>query len=119
MAKVAEIRRWHVDGHGWSDIGYHYVIDRDGTIEFGRPISRAGAHTIGRNSNSIGICLIGGFGGSAEDDFADNFTSQQLDALKRTIYSMKKNYGNLMISGHNEYARKACPCFDVKKTLGK
>ena len=52
---AAEIRRWHVDGNGWSDIGYHYVILIDGTVEAGRPLWRKGAHTKGHN-NDIGIC---------------------------------------------------------------
>ena len=65
-----EIRSWHTapkekGGRGWRDIGYHYVIRLDGTIELGRPLEKAGAHCIGRkgedhNSHSIGICYIGG-----------------------------------------------------------
>ena len=65
-----DIRRWHTTpkekgGRGWRDIGYHYVIRLDGTIELGRPLEKAGAHCIGRkgedhNSHSIGICYIGG-----------------------------------------------------------
>ena len=41
--KVNEVRRWHLD-RGWSDVGYHYLIDRDGTIASGRPVERSGAH---------------------------------------------------------------------------
>lgn len=58
---VEEIRKWHVEGNSWTDIGYHYVIRRDGTIEDGRPIERPGAHVKGHNSNSIGIAWVGGW----------------------------------------------------------
>ena len=47
--KVKEVTRWHVEDRGWSDIGYTYLIDRDGTVQDGRPIHRAGAHVKGRN----------------------------------------------------------------------
>ena len=55
--KVAAIRRWHIEDRGWSDIGYHWVIDRDGTLVRGRPETVVGAHTQGHNTGSIGICL--------------------------------------------------------------
>ena len=61
---TSTIKRWHVQGRGWSDIGYHYVIGLDGAIDYGRPISRQGSHTKGENSDSIGICYIGGLGKS-------------------------------------------------------
>ncbi|MDO5643861.1 MAG: N-acetylmuramoyl-L-alanine amidase [Paracoccus sp. (in: a-proteobacteria)] len=56
---VAEIREMHRK-RGWRDVGYHYVIRRDGTIERGRPESKVGAHVAGHNATSIGICCIGG-----------------------------------------------------------
>ena len=58
---AAEIKKWHVEGNGWSDIGYHYVIKLDGTVEEGRPLERSGAHTLNHNFDSIGICYIGGY----------------------------------------------------------
>ena len=45
---------------GFSQIGYNYVIDLDGTIEAGRPLTIAGAHCVGYNDHSVGICYIGG-----------------------------------------------------------
>lgn len=112
-AKVAEIRRWHVDGNGWSDIGYHYIIDRDGTVAQGRPVERAGAHTKGHNARSIGVCLIGGHGAAATDDFSDHFTVDQAKALDRLLDSLKVRFGPVKVSGHNQYANKGCPGFDV------
>ena len=58
---VKEIREWHTsDPRNWSDIGYHYVIRLDGTLERARPLYKSGAHARGYNSNSIGICIVGG-----------------------------------------------------------
>jgi len=57
---VSEIRDWHVNQNKWSDIGYHFVIKRGGLIQQGRDIELAGAHAEGHNSDSIGICLVGG-----------------------------------------------------------
>lgn len=119
VEKVAEIRRWHVEEHGWADIGYHYVIDVDGTVATGRDINRAGAHVAGHNANSIGICLIGGKGGTANDDFAEHFTPEQEKALIRVVGDLKRRFGDLKLSGHNQYAAKACPCFHVPTFFGE
>ena len=120
LAKVAEIRRWHVEDRNWSDIGYHYVIDRSGKVFDGRPEARVGAHVKGRNSNSIGICLIGGFGGTSHDEFAENFTPEQGVALRKLIGQLQRRYTDITkISGHNAYAAKACPCFQVPEWLAK
>ena len=57
---VDKIRKWHVDDNGWDDIGYHYVIRRDGTLEIGRDEAMVGSHARAVNGTSIGVCLIGG-----------------------------------------------------------
>lgn len=115
--KVEEVRRWHVQDNGWSDVGYHYLIDRDGTIAEGRPIHRVGAHTRGHNKGSIGIMLFGGHNSSADDDFHDNFTKAQEASLRKLIDELKRVYPITLINGHNEYANKACPGFSVQKWL--
>jgi len=116
--KVKEITRWHVEDNGWSDIGYHYVIDRDGTLANGRPLSRIGAHVKGHNKFTIGVSLIGGFGGAATDKFEDHFTKDQNLALRKLIKSLELQFGDLVISGHNEYAAKGCPSFTVADWYG-
>ena len=60
--KASDIRQWHIE-RGWSDIGYHFVIRRDGLIDLGRDISTKGAHAKGHNHDSIVVCLVGGQGG--------------------------------------------------------
>lgn len=113
-AKVAEIRRWHMaPPRNWSDIGYHLIIDRDGTVAGGRPMERTGAHTLGQNTGSIGVCLIGGRGGTMHDDFLANFTEEQEESLHINLHLLKQRFGDVLISGHNQYAAKACPCFNV------
>lgn len=112
--KVDEVRKWHVDGNGWSDIGYHYLIDRDGTVAKGRDVSVVGAHVRGHNANSIGISLFGGHGGATTDKFEDNFTPKQAAALRKLLNDLRFEFPTITkISGHHEYANKACPCFDV------
>jgi N-acetylmuramoyl-L-alanine amidase len=111
---VKEIRRWHTEERGWSDIGYHFIIHRNGQIAAGRPITRTGAHTKGRNKGSIGIALVGGRGGDGYDAFLDNFTADQDRELRALIESLKEEFPTIStVSGHNDYASKACPCFDV------
>lgn len=110
--KVAEIRRWHLD-RGWRDIGYHFLIDRDGTIAKGRPLDQIGAHVAGHNTGTIGISLFGGHGSAETDQFAENFTPEQDKALRGLIADLRAAHGGLSISGHNEYAAKACPGFTV------
>ena len=60
-----EIRKWHVEDNGWDDVGYHYIIKRDGTVEVARAEAFQGAHAPAVNSKSIAICLVGGM---AEDE---------------------------------------------------
>jgi len=117
---VDTIRDWHVKKRGWSDIGYHYVIYLDGTVVEGRPVRRAGAHVKGRNKNSIGICYIGGVESKRRNGkwiAKDTRTVEQKKALDCLLDELITEY-NLTyqdIYGHNEFANKSCPCFDVKK----
>lgn len=110
-----EIREWHVKGCGWKDIGYHFVIRRNGVVEDGRPVEQVGAHVAGHNANSIGICLVGGIDATGKPEA--NFTPEQWKALPRLLRVLKAQYPKATIHGHNEFAAKACPSFDVQKWL--
>ena len=83
--KVAEIRRWHVQERGWRDIGYHRIVDRDGAVAPGRRETEIGAHVEGHNRGTIGICMLGGYGASADDPFEKNFTGAQTATVNRAI----------------------------------
>ena len=92
---------------GWDGIGYHKVIQRNGTIELGRPEYWVGAHVYGYNKNSLGVCLIG----------KNNFTQKQFLSLEHVLRKWKKKYPNAQILGHYQSTdtKKTCPNFDVKK----
>ena len=110
---VEDIRRWHVEGNGWKDIGYHFVIYRDGSIHAGRPIDQVGAHTKDHNAYSIGVCYIGGLAIDRKTP-KDTRTPQQKQALIELVRSLMLVFGVSRVSGHNQYARKACPSFEVQ-----
>jgi N-acetylmuramoyl-L-alanine amidase len=117
-AKVKEIKRWHVEDNGWNDIGYHFIVDQYGNIAKGRDVSIAGAHVPQRNANSIGICLIGGHGSSPTDKFDKNFTPEQDAALRELIDDLQSLHDGIeKVSGHNDYANRACPGFKVGEWL--
>lgn len=112
---VKEIRQWHKD-KGWSDIGYHYVIRRDGTIEVGRRNADGnyvkGAHVLGLNENSLGICMIGGKARPGE--LQCNFTRHQWSALEQLWRILSMEWPEANWSGHNDHDKgKQCPTFDV------
>lgn len=109
---VEQIRQWHL-ARKFSDIGYHYVIYRDGSVHLGRSENVVGAHTTGYNTHSIGICIIGGM--TADNTKPkDTRTEAQRVALIKLIRELKAKYPSATIHGHNEFANKACPSFIVK-----
>ena len=110
---VDTIRNWHVNQNGWRDIGYHYVIKRNGAIEEGRDLNVIGAHTKGYNAASIGICLIGGINERGAPDA--NFTFNQYAALRTLIRQLREEFPDTKLYGHRDFSDKACPCFDVKE----
>lgn len=113
---VNTIRRWHLQ-RGFTDVGYHYVIKTDGTLQIGRDESRTGAHVEGHNASSIGVCLIGGIDKAGRS--VNNFSSAQFDALSHLLVDLKKRYPGAVIQGHRDFpgVKKDCPCFDVKSWL--
>lgn len=111
--RAADIKRWHTEERGWSDIGYHYVVDLDGTIEPGRPVEKAGAHCTGHNADSIGVCYIGGCDKSMKPK--DTRTDAQKASLVLLLKYLVAKYPGVTIYGHRDFANKSCPSFDAKK----
>lgn len=109
---VNEIRQWH-KAKGWNDIGYHYVIRRDGKVEPGRPENQVGSHVKGHNANSMGVCLVGGT--DARQKPQDNFTAQQWASLQTLLMRLTGRYPRAVILGHRDFpgVAKACPCFNA------
>ncbi|NBI12154.1 N-acetylmuramoyl-L-alanine amidase [[Haemophilus] felis] len=137
------IDRWHKDrGYKRPDagikrfnpnlkhIGYHAVIDTDGTIEFGREIGEIGAHVKGHNVGSIGICLVGGVG-EGKEKYHGRYTEAQWHALSKLLITLAPQCSQAEIVGHRDLSPdlngdgtitpnewlKNCPCFDVREWL--
>ncbi len=109
-----DINRWHVEGRGWSMIGYHYVVRLDGTIEHGWPEFLQGAHCAaqGRNTDSLGICYIGGR--DEQGRYADTRTKAQKQAMQQLISDLRKRYPQARVAGHRDFDKgKLCPCYDA------
>lgn len=108
-----DIKEWHLE-RGFNDIGYHYVILLDGTIEIGRSLKTVGAHARGANLSSIGICYIGG----KNSDMTlskDTRTSEQKESLLLLLKTLKKMFRTAEIVGHYQAVStsKQCPSFDA------
>ena len=114
--KRAEIKRWHL-ANGWKDIGYHHLIDRDGKSLAGRAENVIGAGVVRHNNGVIHVCLIGGRGSSERDLFRDHFTRDQDVTLRGLNQGISMRTRIRVISGHNQYAAKACPGFTVSQWL--
>ena len=110
---VDTIRQWHLQ-RGFSDIGYHYVVYRDGSIHIGRDESIIGAHCTGHNTNSIGICYIGGCASDGKTP-KDTRTTEQKQSLVKLLKELKTKYPQASIHSHKDFANKACPSFDATK----
>lgn len=108
---VEQIRKWHL-ARRFKDIGYHYVIYRDGSIHTGRPVAQTGAHCIGQNANSIGICYIGGLAKDCKTP-KDTRTEAQKVAIVQLLKDLHNRFPLATVHGHREFVSKACPCFDT------
>jgi N-acetylmuramoyl-L-alanine amidase len=122
---VPDIDRWH-KAKGWNGIGYHYVINLDGGIELGRPLSEVGAHVEGHNATTVGIVYVGGLDKNLSPK--DTRNEKQKKALLESLKSLKRQFPTAKIVGHRDFSPdlnkngiiepsefiKACPCFDVK-----
>lgn len=117
---VEQIRQMHL-ARGFSDIGYHFLIGRDGKVHAGRPTAIAGAHCKDHNTQSIGISYVGGCPARTtpgwRDKSKDTRTPAQEAALVKLVKELLKQYPGATVHGHNEFANKACPSFNVKTWL--
>ena len=114
---VEQIRQWHL-ARGFADIGYHYVIYRDGSIHDGRDVDLTGAHTTGHNTNSIGISYVGGCGKDGKTP-KDTRTEEQKATMLGLLLDLRRLYPGAKIYGHRDFANKACPSFDAKKEYSR
>jgi N-acetylmuramoyl-L-alanine amidase len=124
------IRQWHLN-KGWRDIGYHVVIESDGSVKAGRSLELNGAHVSGHNTDNLGICMIGGVDSKGKSVM--NFKYDQKEALKTIVkyYQDLYNIPDENVKGHRDWSPdtnnngvvdtyewlKDCPCFNVKHWL--
>lgn len=108
---VNDIRKWHLQ-RGFNDIGYHYVIYRNGSIHKGRIENKPGAHCKGHNNISIGVCYIGGVESDGKTP-KDTRTPEQKASLLSLLRDLKKKYPKAVIHSHKDFANKACPSFEA------
>lgn len=121
-----DIKKWHLQ-RGFNDVGYHFIIKLDGTIELGRPLNKVGAHVSGSNAGSIGICYVGGLDNHNKPK--DTRTDAQKESLLKLLEVIKEHIKIQKILGHRDFSKdlngngiiepfeymKDCPCFDVTK----
>ena len=101
ICTVQQIHSWHL-GNGWTGIGYHFFVRKDGTIYRGRPENAIGAHVSGANTNTLGICAEGSY-------MTEIMPTAQLNAIKWLIQYLDNKYGQLPIYGHREVGSSNCP----------
>ena len=104
---ATEIRKWHKE-RGWKDIGYHFVIRRNGEIEKGRHHAQVGAHVLGFNNTSLGICMVGR---------EQNYSEAQWRSLAYLVLQATRYYKGTKVVGHcdlDPVKKKHCPGFDAK-----
>ncbi|MCC8153131.1 MAG: N-acetylmuramoyl-L-alanine amidase [Tannerellaceae bacterium] len=110
---VEDVDTWHRQ-RGFNGIGYHYLIGLNGELWTGRNIEAVGAHCVGQNTNSIGVCYVGGLAKDGKTS-KDTRTEKQKKTLQELVCELKMKYPAATLHGHKEFAAKDCPCFDVKK----
>ena len=124
---VRTITKWH-KARGFRTIGYHFLVQLDGKISKGRKIAETGAHARGYNTNSIGICYVGGL--KNKKSF-DTRTLSQIHSIRGLVTALKSLFDIDRIVGHRDLSvdlnadgmitknewMKTCPCFDVKTEL--
>lgn len=108
-----DIHRYHVS-LGWTGIGYHYYIRKDGSIYRGRPENTVGAHTVGYNDISIGVCFEGNFD-------VEYMSDAQRQGGEWLVNDIMTRYPNLKVGGHKDYDSTSCPGkhFSLDKKSGE
>ena len=96
-----DIHRWHLK-KGWSGIGYHFFVRKDGSIYRGRPEEVVGSHAKGSNSDSIGICFEGSY-------MTETMGQTQINAGRELVSYLKKKYGISKVQKHKDVCSTNCP----------
>ena len=97
-----QVDSWH-KANGWSGIGYHFFIRKDGNIYEGRPVWAVGAHASGYNDRSVGFCVEGYF----DEEYV--MPDAQKEAVKLVLLDLRKRYPKAQVKGHKELCATGCP----------
>lgn len=103
---ISVIRRWHIQ-RGFADVGYHFFIKSDGTVQKGRDIEAVPAAQENNNKGTIAICCHG----------LTTFTEAQFKSLRELCHAIRTNLPGVTFHGHCEVSAKTCPVFDYKAVL--
>ena len=130
---IDTVREWHI-AKGWSDVGYHFFIQRDGTIQSGRHPDDHGAHVAGHNTDTVSVCMAGGLDdeGKPFTNRPDLFTHAQWESAKALIAVLRRMYPHAQVLGHRDLSPdrnhdnkitqeewiKTCPGFSAGLELG-
>ncbi len=105
-ARMRQIQSYHMDVKGWCDIGYHYLVSRDGRIWEGRPVAQLGSHSGGANTGNVGVALMGSHDTTP-------ITETQIDSVASIIRAVGSAYGitidRSVVKGHRQYKDTSCP----------
>lgn len=111
--KAEDYARYHVESRGWAGIGYHFVIEVDGSIIQGNHLETISYNTQNNNTKTIGICLSGDF-------TKQEPTAAQLKSMEGLISHLRKLLKKqLPVSGHKDYATTSCPGPNLYKHIQK
>ncbi len=105
---VSVMTQWHKQ-RGFTTVGYHFFIKKDGTIQTGRPLDQVGAHVAGHNTGTVGVCFHG----------LNDFTQAQMKSIHTIIKQLEQTVGfPLKLTSHRDYTKaKTCPNFYLDKFL--
>ena len=98
---VESVHNYH-KSLGWSGIGYHYYVRKDGSIYRGRPEEMVGGHTSGYNYCSIGVCAEGNFE-------TESMSDAQREAIRALVLDIRTRYPDTQTIRHKDVAATACP----------
>ena len=112
-ARIEAIRRVHTGDRGWADIGYHYIIDRSGTVWEGRDLRYQGAHVRENNEHNLGILVLGNFD-------KQNPSDAQLASLEKALRSFMGQHrvAQSRVFTHQEIVQTACPGTGLQSRMG-
>lgn len=118
--KASAVAEYHLrpvakGGRGWTTPGYHYFVEKDGSVVNMVPEDKVSNGVAGHNANAINVCYAGGVNQKDLKTPEDTRTEEQKVALRVLLRSLKRHYPTALIYGHRDFAPKACPSFDARK----